>query len=121
MYSKTFGKPHREVFEYAEDALNSRRLEAAAALDDVKKFKKLQRVYMVGDSTRSDIAGANEFKSEHGTDWKSILVFTGISVKKEYEVPLGGKGTSPYAVADDVREAVRWALRNEGVAFKGKI
>lgn len=121
LYSKTFGKPQREVFEYAEEALNSRRLEAAVAMDDVKRFKRLQRVYMVGDSTRSDIAGANEFESEHGTDWKSILVFTGISVKKEYDPPLGGKGTAPYALADDVREAVKWALRNEGVAFKGKI
>ncbi|OAA61676.1 HAD superfamily hydrolase [Niveomyces insectorum RCEF 264] len=80
----------------------------------------LRTVYMVGDNPASDIAGANRFRSAHGTDWCSVLVGTGVY----------NAGSSPAAAADgsniadprqrprkivtDVAAAVRWALQREG-------
>lgn len=68
----------------------------------------LKRVYMVGDNPESDILGANQYVSEAGSKWESILVRSGV-----YS---GGKPAhEPRFVADDVWDAVGWAMRREGV------
>ncbi|OAQ89640.1 HAD-superfamily hydrolase, subfamily IIA, CECR5 [Purpureocillium lilacinum] len=69
----------------------------------------LRRVYMIGDNPESDIRGANGFAPADGTEWKSILVKTGV----------WRAGTEPShrpdVVVDDVVDGIVWALRNEGV------
>lgn len=76
---------------------------------------RLERVYMVGDNPESDIAGANEYRSESGTEWKSVLVKTGVwSPERGGGVEVLKGRFKPDAVVDDVREAVRWALEREG-------
>lgn len=72
---------------------------------------------MVGDNPESDIAGANTYQSEHGTDWESILVKTGV-----WTADRGGelKGVfKPHVIVSDVKEAVRTALEREG--WKGML
>ena len=49
-----------------------------------------------------DIAGAN------GAGWPSILVKTGV-----YEEARGPPTHTPTYIADDVEEAVRWAIERE--------
>ena len=81
--------------------------------EGVRKLGHLHRVYMVGDNPESDIRGANEFESAHGTDWLSVLVRTG--VHKEGMTPK----YKPRVVVDDVMAAVKWALEHEGWEHKG--
>lgn len=66
----------------------------------------MRRVYMIGDNPESDIRGANGYQSPHGSQWKSILVKTG--VYKDGTVP----STKPTVIVDDVQEAVRWAVED---------
>ncbi len=67
----------------------------------------LKRVYMVGDNPESDILGANQYRSESGSEWLSILVRSGV-----YD---GGEPAhKPRTVVEDVWDAVQWGLRNEG-------
>ncbi|TVY78392.1 putative CDP-alcohol phosphatidyltransferase class-I family protein [Lachnellula suecica] len=68
-------------------------------------FKKL---YMVGDGPRSDIVGANNYKSPFGSVWDSILVQTGIH--KAGTVP----SHTPTVEVGNVLDAVKWALEQEG-------
>jgi len=59
---------------------------------------------MVGDNPESDIRGANDFKSEHGTQWTSVLVETGVfrkGITPKYK---------PNVVVKDVLSGVKWAL-----------
>ena len=59
---------------------------------------------MLGDNPASDIKGANDF------GWYSILLKTGVFQ--------GGKPVyEPWHIADDVKEAVTFALRQEGILF----
>lgn len=57
------------------------------------------------DNPASDILGANQYSSSHGTSWHSILVRSGVfsGNKPEHE---------PNAIVDDVWDAVQWALKN---------
>lgn len=74
----------------------------------------LKSVYMVGDNPESDIAGANDFKSDAGTEWSSVLVRTGVwSPEHAGEKELQGR-FKPKVIVDDAREAVRWVLKREG-------
>ncbi|KAH9824568.1 Haloacid dehalogenase-like hydrolase [Teratosphaeria destructans] len=97
------GKPHQPTYEFAENRLRAHRkkLFGNIGLND-----PLRKVYMVGDNPESDIRGANNYQSPHGSKWKSILVRTGV-----YQ-----DGTEPTAkptvIVDDVREAVRWAVKD---------
>lgn len=106
-FSRTvIGKPHALTYQYAEKVLN---LYRDSMLAGNKEEGNLERVYMVGDNPESDIRGANDFKSLNGTEWKSILVKTG--VWREGTVPK----YEPKMVVDDVLGAVKWALRQERI------
>jgi HAD superfamily hydrolase (TIGR01456 family) len=103
------GKPHAATYKYAERVLNKHRQQILGGNGEQKrKVSHLKRVYMVGDNPESDIRGANQFQSHHGTEWASILVKTG--VYRAGSVP----AHQPKAIVDDVLAAVKWALREEG-------
>ncbi|CAK7229939.1 hypothetical protein SBRCBS47491_007420 [Sporothrix bragantina] len=119
--STLLGKPHAATYRFAERTLLRYRaslLEAhggSKAGSDTKEAQApLKTVYMIGDNPESDIAGANQFCSAHGTDWCSVLVETGV-----YD-PALDKSSSDYlrhrprAIVGDVAAAVRWALQREG-------
>lgn len=61
---------------------------------------------MANFSTESDIRGANMYDSPLGTDWKSVLVQTG--VYKEGTEP----AWKPRTIVKDVYEAVRYAVED---------
>ncbi|KAJ6593638.1 HAD-like domain-containing protein [Mycena capillaripes] len=89
-----FGKPTRETYDFATHVLTARLHELTG------HSGSLPTVYMVGDNPESDIAGAN------AANWKSILVKTGVFA--------GGQPThEPTYHAEDVEEAVRWAIAKE--------
>lgn len=111
-----FGKPERETYAFAERMLQRHRHDLLTKAGGHGPGR-LERVYMIGDNPESDIAGANQFRSEHGTEWESVLVKTGVWSKDR-----GGelKGQfKPDVVVEDVKGAVRWALEREG--WKGKL
>jgi HAD superfamily hydrolase (TIGR01456 family) len=103
------GKPYAATYKYAERVLDMHRAQMLGGHGESKRtVNKLQRVFMVGDNPESDIRGANDFNSSHGTDWTSILVKTGVfqeGTKPAYK---------PRVVVNDVLEAVKWALHQEG-------
>lgn len=105
------GKPHALTYEYAERVLNKHRetLLAEQGEGGGRPVKSLRRVFMVGDNPESDIRGANEYNSAQGTDWTSILVSkTGVyraGIEPKYK---------PKIIVNDVLEAVKWALKEEG-------
>ncbi|PVH88954.1 HAD-superfamily hydrolase [Cadophora sp. DSE1049] len=91
------GKPTQLQFEFGEQALR-----------EVAK-SNLKTVYMVGDGPRSDIAGANNYRSPWGSNWKSILVQTGIH--EAGSVP----EHEPTVEVGNILDAVRWALKQQGI------
>lgn len=112
------GKPHAATYRFAERTLVRYRtslLEAhGGSTGTSEKEAPLKTVYMVGDNPESDIAGANQFSSAHGTDWCSVLVETGV-----YDPARAGSSPDylrhrPRAITGDVGAAVRWALQREG-------
>ncbi|KAL5598951.1 hypothetical protein BROUX41_003730 [Berkeleyomyces rouxiae] len=104
------GKPHQLTYEYAERVLNRHHFYLAGGKpgDDVDP---LRNVYMVGDNPESDIRGANEFRSANGANWLSLLVHTGV-----WSEVRGPPAHTPTVIVPDVREAVRWALKREGMS-----
>ncbi|KAI1496318.1 Haloacid dehalogenase-like hydrolase-domain-containing protein [Biscogniauxia marginata] len=74
----------------------------------------LKTVYMIGDNPASDIRGANDWSSPAGTRWVSALVKTGV-----WNPERGDPRYRPRVVVDDVKEAVEWALREEGWGGEG--
>lgn len=111
---KAKGKPFKESYDYAERLLlhdyNRQASEAGQTLEHGSW--PLKRVYMIGDNPESDIRGAKEYESSTGTEWVPILVRTG--VWQETESTKTPK-YEPALIADDVMDAVVWAMRNEGV------
>lgn len=108
------GKPYPETYHYAERVLNKYRAHILGGHGENKrKVSQLRRVFMVGDNPESDIRGANEFDSQIGTAWTSILVKTGV-----YR-PGTQPAYVPKVVVEDVLAAVKWALREEG--WKGSV
>ena len=111
---KVMGKPYEETYRFAERVLNSYRNELLRNGTGHVTAPPLRSVYMVGDNPESDIAGANDYNSEAGTDWRSVLVRTGVwTPERGGEEALQGR-FKPKMVVNDVREAVRWALQKEG-------
>ncbi|KAK0665329.1 HAD-like domain-containing protein [Cercophora samala] len=113
----SFGKPHRETYEYAEEMLVRHRGEwlkmKGYGEEDIRGG--LKRVYMVGDNPESDIAGANDYdgKGRYGTEWVSLLVETGVFDAARMNFKDGDVRRAD-VVEKDVADAVKWALRNEG-------
>ena len=68
---------------------------------------------MVGDNPESDIRGANGYVSPFGSEWRSMLVGTGVYNGGEVK-----QGAEPDVKVKDVGEAVRYAL--EESAWDGK-
>ncbi|KAI1783144.1 HAD hydrolase [Ganoderma leucocontextum] len=89
-----YGKPATATYQFAERVLRDRFEELnGGRIVDVD----MPRVYMVGD-----IAGAN------AAGWPSVLVKTGV-----YEPARGPPTHEPTYIAEDVEEAVRWAIERE--------
>ncbi|PHH54339.1 putative CDP-alcohol phosphatidyltransferase class-I family protein C22A12.08c [Ceratocystis fimbriata CBS 114723] len=103
------GKPHQLTYEYAERVLNQHHVSLAGGKPG-DTIDSLHNVYMVGDNPESDIRGANEFRSVSGAKWSSLLVRTGV-----WSETRGPPTHMPTAIVPDVREAVRWALKREGM------
>jgi HAD superfamily hydrolase (TIGR01456 family) len=108
---KVIGKPYKETYAFAERVLREHRAELLER-DSGEEVPKLERVFMVGDNPESDIRGANEFVSPEGTEWCSVLVETGVHRRGERPK------YRPRAIREDVLDAVRWALQNEGFEFE---
>lgn len=103
------GKPYPDTYKYAERVLNKHRQQMLGGNGEhKKKVSQLKRVFMVGDNPESDIRGANEFNSVHGTEWTSVLVKTGVF--RPDSIP----AYKPKVIVDDVLAAVKWALNEEG-------
>ena len=115
LHRRVFGKPSSETYAFAERVLQRHRHELLKEIAGRHGPGRLGRVYMVGDNPESDIAGANDYRSEVGTEWESVLVKTGVWTPQRAggEAVLKGR-LKPGAVVEDVREAVRWALEREG-------
>ncbi|KAH7057182.1 HAD-like domain-containing protein [Macrophomina phaseolina] len=99
---EVIGKPFRMTYQFAEERLNRHRED----LFGKNKLDPLKRVYMVGDNPESDIRGANTYDSPAGTDWKSVLVKTG--VYQEGSEP----SWKPRTIVSDVYDAVRYAVED---------
>ncbi|KAI0892335.1 HAD-superfamily hydrolase [Annulohypoxylon nitens] len=96
-----FGKPTEATYVYAERVLRE-------YSQSQNPSQEIGTVYMIGDNPESDVAGANSFRSEHGVEWRSILVETGVYVAGS--VPKH----QPYHTVKNVMEAVEWALKKGG-------
>lgn len=106
------GKPTQATFAFAEHRLRHVRKQmfAQRGLND-----PLKRVYMIGDNPESDIRGANEYRSPHGTVWRSVLVKTGVYRADEGKEP----AYRPDVIVEDVLEAVEWAVEDAKKARGG--
>jgi HAD superfamily hydrolase (TIGR01456 family) len=102
------GKPTRQTYLYSERMLQKHRAELLSALHE--EVGELKQVFMIGDNPESDIRGANDFESPHGTSWDSVLVKTGVWQEGK---PLKYK---PKIIVDNVQEAVKWGLKKQGYA-----
>ncbi|KAF4620277.1 hypothetical protein D9613_000334 [Agrocybe pediades] len=91
-----FGKPTEATYTFAKELLLNRVAEIYGENCPVPQ------IYMVGDNPESDIAGANAAK------WPSILVNTGV-----YDPAQGRPTHIPTQHAEDVEEAVKWAIEQE--------
>ncbi|KAM5543342.1 hypothetical protein V8D89_003216 [Ganoderma adspersum] len=92
-----YGKPAKATYQFAERVLRDRLEELNGG-----RIVDMPHVYMVGDNPESDIAGAN------AAGWPSVLVKTGV-----YEPARGPPTHEPTYIAEDVEEAVRWAIDRE--------
>lgn len=101
-----FGKPFDTTYQYAERVLNAHRNQVLGRGD----LAPLKTVYMVGDNPESDIRGANDFKSPSGSEWVSVLVKTGV-----WRADRGPPAHTPRTIVDDVKAAVDWAIKREGM------
>lgn len=105
---EAFGKPLQRTYEYAQHKLVHMNHKG----QPTEQPTPIKRVYMIGDNPESDIRGANEFEPEDGTEWKSILVRTGVWSPTALESEPRYK---PDVIVDSVADAIVWAMKNEGV------
>ena len=105
LWKHVYGKPTRRAFAFADKRLREHRAALQGGGDEAGA---LGNVYMVGDNPESDIKGANEYHSQFGSTWHSVLVRSGV-----YN---GGEPAyEPKVVVQDVWDAVRYGLQKEGV------
>ncbi|KAK8158503.1 HAD-like domain-containing protein [Phyllosticta citrichinensis] len=102
LHKHVYGKPYQATYEFAEKRLLRHRETLFGA--DAARGTTLRTVYMVGDNPESDIRGANGFKSPVGTEWRSLLVRTGV-YQEGSELSV-----TPARIVPDVFEAVKAAL-----------
>ena len=107
LVSTTIGKPTETTYLYAEKILHEYHHQIHAESGSQEPLPGIKTVYMVGDNPLSDIAGANMYQSRYGSQWKSILVETGV------HVPGTTPAVCPTKVVKGVREAVEWALAED--------
>ncbi|KAH8898339.1 HAD-superfamily hydrolase [Thozetella sp. PMI_491] len=98
------GKPTETTYLYAE-----RVLQDYYAANPGRLPKNIRAVYMIGDNPESDIAGANAYESRYGSQWRSILVETGVYVAGSLPA------YAPHFKAKTVNDAVELALEEEGL------
>ncbi|TEB37474.1 HAD-superfamily hydrolase [Coprinellus micaceus] len=91
-----YGKPTEATYNFAKETLGAIFRERYGASSTP------EHLYMVGDNPESDIAGAN------GARWNSVLVKTGV-----YDPEQGPPAHAPTRIANDVLEAVEWAIERE--------
>ncbi|KAF8846845.1 HAD-superfamily hydrolase [Acephala macrosclerotiorum] len=98
-----FGKPTEATYIYGEKTLQ----DWHASING-PNAKPISTVYMIGDNPASDIQGSKNYRSRYGSEWKSVLVESGVHVA----------GTEPahYPThfAAGVKEAVELAMVQEG-------
>jgi len=106
-----FGKPTKETYNFATDALREISHELGVELtvgssDDVGSLgKSSSNIYMIGDNPESDIAGANL------ASWNSVLVHTGVyDPRHRSSLP---ESKRPTFEAKDVEAAVRLVIHEE--------
>lgn len=87
------GKPYHRVYEEAKIMLGT------------------DRVYMIGDSITSDIAGANAQKDN---GWRSVLVFSGKTSRADVEHVVD-EARAPDLLFEDVHEAVKAIVSSNGI------
>ena len=109
------GKPFGETYRFAERMLNAhwKRNHKIAGRGNTSGTE-LKSVYMIGDNPESDIAGANGYRSENGTEWVSVLVKTGVWDEARSGAKFTSKELEPKRIEADVKSAVGWALEREG-------
>ncbi|EIM80994.1 HAD hydrolase [Stereum hirsutum FP-91666 SS1] len=98
-----YGKPTEATYKFGEVVLKERILTLTG-----EKIETLPNVYMIGDNPESDIAGAN------AANWSSVLVRTGV-----YDPEQGPPTHEPTYIAEDVGEAVDWAIKTEVKRVRG--
>ncbi|TAQ89760.1 hypothetical protein B7494_g1937 [Chlorociboria aeruginascens] len=109
LFDTRIGKPTQATYLYGETALFAHHANLYKASNPGADIPGIDVVYMIGDNPASDIFGSNSYKSQWpGTQWKSILVETGV------HTPGTEPAHKPTAIKKNVREAVLWALENEG-------
>ncbi|KAG2128036.1 HAD-like domain-containing protein [Suillus bovinus] len=97
------GKPTEATYNFAEMMLKHRLEGTWWAVRISHLFLHVTLNFIVtADNPESDIAGAN------AAGWKSILVHTGV-----YDPHRGPPSHQPTHQAEDVAEAVRWAIEQE--------
>ncbi|KAI0666561.1 HAD hydrolase [Trametes maxima] len=94
-----YGKPSTATYKFAEKVLKDRLEELQGG---VISRLPTPTVHNQTDNPESDIAGAN------GAGWPSVLVRTGV-----YDPAQGPPAHEPTYIAEDVEEAVRWAIERE--------
>lgn len=102
---EVIGKPFRLTYAFAEKRLEEVRQRIQQGDKGGNLGKGLRKVYMIGDNPDSDIRGANDYRSEQGREWTSILVKTGV-----YRG--GTPVVEPKVIVEDVEAGVEWALRD---------
>lgn len=115
--STVLGKPSRLTYDFAEKRLRSYRrdLLRRSGGGGEEENAELRKVYMIGDNPESDIMGANNYQSPHGTEWVSMLVRTGVFSEGEGRYDFDARPElRPTIIMEDVKQAVGWALRDSG-------
>lgn len=100
----TCGKPNPIQYQYAENILQEIN---EGELSDRDRSQPLTRFYGIGDNPASDIRGANQA----GSNWKSILVKTGL-YREGDELDIE---ETPHFIEENVLQAVKRILDEERI------
>ena len=97
-----YGKPSETTFAWGERALHEWHTEL-----NPQNAPPIRTIYMIRDDVNCDVYGAKNFKSRYDSEWKTILVETGVhekGTKPEHE---------PDHIVPGVKEAVELVLNLE--------